>query len=124
MTHPMMSSGGMNMPLNPNMGMVEQMRASRMPGQVGPLRAQIRGMRPASGMAAQQQPIMHGSGGGGQMYNQGTIATISGPLICLRRRLEELRDLASWVAQAARASSPNLSRPHLRHKEQYKNMKA
>ena len=72
----MMSPGGINMPLNPNMGMVEQMRASRMPGQVGPLRAQIRGMRPAtSGMAAQQQPIMHGSagagGGGGQMYNQG-----------------------------------------------------
>ena len=74
MTHQMMGTGGINMPLNPNMGMVEQMRVSRMPGQVGPLRAQIRGMRPTSGMAAQQQPIMHGSGGGGaggHMYNQG-----------------------------------------------------
>ena len=76
MTHHMMGTGGINMPLNPNMGMVEQMRVSRMPGQVGPLRAQIRGMRPTSGMAAQQQPIMHGSGGGagGHMYNQGTVS--------------------------------------------------
>ena len=82
MGHQMMGSGGgMNVPLNPNMGMVEQMRVSRMPGQVGPLRAQIRGMRPNAGMAAQQQPIMHGSGaaggpgagGGGQMYNQGML---------------------------------------------------
>merc|ERR550539_567771 len=61
MTHQMMNAGGMNMPLNPNMGMMEQIRASRMPGQVGPLRAQIRGVRPAQ----QQQPMMHGPAGGG-----------------------------------------------------------
>ena len=80
MAHQMMGGGGggMNVPLNPNMGMVEQMRVSRMPGQVGPLRAQIRGMRPNNaGMTAQQQPIMQaggpGAGGGGQMYNQGEI---------------------------------------------------
>ena len=78
MAHQMMGGGGagMNVPLNPNMGMVEQMRVSRMPGQVGPLRAQIRGMRPNAGMTAQQQPIMQGgpgAGGGGQMYNQGEI---------------------------------------------------
>ena len=80
MAHQMMgTAGGMNMPLNPNMGMVDQMRVSRMPGQVGPLRAQIRGMRPTVGMT-QQQPIMHGSAGGsgaGQMYNQGILPLLT-----------------------------------------------
>jgi hypothetical protein len=76
MGHQMMAGGGMNIPnINQgggtgNLSMMNAMQP-RMPAQVGPMRAQMRGkLRPVGGMAGGQQQMMHGgpAASGGQIY--------------------------------------------------------